>query len=131
MDIIRIIFVILFAGIASQYAPNKMESVIRVRQIPGRTSYTITQDLSKYAGFVAMESCIELGNEYYIRPYGAIEWELFLVVDCSGHQETTEWMFNNNIIVEVDYNTALRWNTVGRGIKVEVARVEYTRYLPQ
>ena len=57
--------------------------------------------------------------------------ELFLVVDCSGHTETSEWMFSNNIVAEVDYNTALRWNTVGRGIKVEIARLQPVKYLPE
>lgn len=128
---IKSIIAIFLIGIASQYAPHKMESVIAIRQIPGRTTYTITRDLSKYDGFVAMESCAELGNEYYIRPQGYTDWELFLVVDCSGHVETTEWMLRNNIVIEVDYNTAVRWDTVGNGIKVEVGRLEYVKYLPE
>ena len=110
----RHIFLIILTGIASQYAPLKMESVINVRQIPGKTAYTITQDLSQYDGFIAMESCDELGNEYYIRPQNTTAWEFFLVVDCSGHAETSEWMERNNIIVEVDYETAKRWETIGR-----------------
>ena len=119
---IKYVFLILLTGIASQYAPNKMASVIAVRQIPGKTNYLVQQDLSEYDGFIAMESCAELGNEYYLRPIDVNDWELFLVVDCSGHAETTDWMTRNNIIVEVDYNTAVRWSTVGRGIQVELAK---------
>ena len=116
------LFLILLTGIASQYGPGRMDSVIALRQIPGRTAYTITQDLSIYAGFMAMESCAELGNEYYVKPVTAETWELFLVTDCSGDAETTEWMQRNNIIIEIDYKTAERWETVGRGIAVQVAR---------
>lgn len=105
-------------GIASQYAPGKMQSVIHVRQTRS-TSYTPPQDLSRYDGFIAMESCAELGNEYYIKPDDPqYDFELFLVVDCSGHSETTQWMLHNNIIAEIDYGTAERWQTVGYGIDI-------------
>lgn len=126
---IKYIFLILLTGTASQYAPGKMESVITVRQIPGKTNYLVPQNLTQYDGFIAMESCAELGNEYYLRPVGIDNWELFLVVDCSGHTETTDWMTVNNIIVEIDYNTAVRWGTVDYGIKVELAKkVPISRY---
>lgn len=118
-------------GIASQYAPGVMEKTIAVRQIPGKTAYTVPQDLSKYDGFIAMESCAELGNEYYVKPVESIQWELFLVVDCSGHSSTSEWMKRNNIIIEVDYETAKRWDTVGNGIQVEMAVKVNSRYEAQ
>jgi hypothetical protein len=110
---------------ASQYDPGVMQSVIETRQ-SGHTAYTIQQDLSHYDGFIAMESCSELGNEYFIRPVGQQLWELFLVTDCSGHNSTSQWMLQNNILIEVDYETALRWNTVGRGIQIEILD-----YIPQ
>lgn len=118
----KYLFLILLTGIASQYGPHRMDSVIALRQIQGRTAYTITQDLSRYDGFMAMESCSELGNEYHVKPVTADSWELFLVVDCSGHTETSAWMRRNNIVIEVDHETAVRWETVGRGIAVRVAR---------
>ena len=118
----RSLFILLFYGIASQYGPHRMESVITLRQIPGRTGYTITHDLAQFDGFMAMESCGELGNEYYVKPLNYPTWELFLVTDCSGDVETSEWMARNNIVVEVDHETAVRWGTVGRGIAVQVAR---------
>ena len=125
----KYIFLILLTGIASQYAPNKMEQVIAVRQIPGKTAYTITQDLTAYDGFIAMQDCNELGNEYYLRPINTTNWELFLVTDCSGHTETSNWMRRNNIIVEVDYETAKRWETIGNGIEIELAKkVPISRY---
>lgn len=113
-----ILAMLAICGVASQYAPGKMQEVIHVRQT-GQTSYTPPQDLSKYAGFIAMESCAELGNEYYIKPANSNRnFELFLVVDCSGHKKTTSWMLGNNIIAEVDYNTADRWRTIGYGIDI-------------
>lgn len=124
------VLVLLMIGIASQYAPGVMERTIAVRQ-QGHTAYTVPSDLSRYDGFIAMESCSQLGNEYYLRPVGTEKWELFLVVDCSGHNSTSNWMKRNNIIVEVDYNTAKRWGTVGRGIEIELAVMVEKQYQPQ
>lgn len=117
-----LIYIIIMSGVASQYAPGVMDMVLRTHYA-GLTSYMPPQDLSAYDGFMAMESCEELGNEYWIRPEDG-QWELFLVVDCSGHAETTQWMLRNNIVVEVDYETALRWDTVGKGIQIEIAQRE-------
>ena len=125
------IMLVILVGIASQYAPGVMDRTIATRQIPGKTVYTVPQDLSKYDGFIAMESCAELGNEYYVKPVESNLWELFLAVDCSGHSTTSEWMKRNNIIMEVDYNTAVRWDTVGKGIPVEMAIKVNTRYETQ
>jgi len=36
-------------------------------------------------------------------------------------------MKRNRILAEVDYATALRWGTVGRGIRVEMMRVPVER----
>ena len=125
------VMLIILVGIASQYAPGVMDKTIAIRQIPGKTAYTVPQNLSKYNGFIAMESCVELGNEYYVKPVESTTWELFLVVDCSGHSTTSDWMKRNNIIMEVDYNTAVRWDTVGKGIPVEMAIKVNLRYEAQ
>ena len=42
-----------------------------------------------------------------------------MVVDCSGSREMISWMIRNNILVELDYETAKRWETVSRGIEIE------------
>jgi len=120
----KILMLIVFAsGIASQYDPGIMDMVLNTHYA-GLTSYMPPQDLLQYDGFVAMESCDELGNEYWIRPENG-QWELFLVVDCSGHAETSHWMKSNNILAEVDYKTAVRWDTVGYGIEIEIAQKVY------
>ena len=118
----ELLYLVLFVGVSSQYAPGKMQEVINVRQVPGKTAYTVPQNLSAYDGFMAMRDCNELGNEYYLRPKNSTKWEHFLVVDCSGHAETSQWMLRNNIIAEVDYASALRWNTIGKGIDIEIAQ---------
>jgi len=120
MKILALVFVM--TGIASQYAPGVMDRVINTRQA-GITSYTPAPDLSRYDGFMAMEDCSELGNEYYIVANGNLE--LFLVMDCSGHIETSQWMTTNNIVIEIDYETAARWDTIGRGIQVGLYREVY------
>jgi hypothetical protein len=114
-----VIIITLMTGYASQYAPGVMDRVIRVRQ-SGRTSMDLPQKLPNVDGYVAVEACDRIGDIIYLRPEGYDEWEKFLIVDCSGHQETTAWMLRNNILVEVDAKTAQRWNTVGRGIKIEM-----------
>lgn len=96
-------------GYLSQYAPTMMELVISNRQQMGQLPW----DLSGYSVFVAMESCDEVGRTKYLTwDDGSVE--RVLVTDCSGSLETSQWMWDNNIIAEVDYNTAYRHGFVGR-----------------
>jgi len=119
---IMIVFT-LVSGWASQYAPGVMERVVRVRQ-SGRTSMDLPVELPDVDGFIAVEDCDRIGDIVYIRREGTEKWYSFLVADCSGHAETTSWMERNNILIEVDYETAVRWDTVGRGIKIELMEIE-------
>jgi hypothetical protein len=118
----------LVTGVASQYAPGVMDRVVETRQRWDQ----IPADVSDYDVFVAVESCDLVGEERLIRREGTKEWETALITDCSGHTETSQWMWRNNIIVEVDYRTALRWDVVGYGVEVEVAEwtLKTLRYLP-
>lgn len=103
-------------GIASQYAPGVMQRVIANRQ----RWEQIPRDLRQYNGFVAVPYPANIGDEYWIRPAGTEDWELFLAVDCGGIADGgRRWMLRNGILFEVDYETARRWRTVGRGIEVE------------
>jgi len=46
-----------------------------------------------------------------------------VVADCSmppGTDGAYEWMTNNNIVGEIDYDTAVRWGVVGRAARVQV-----------
>ena len=102
-------------GTASQYAPNVMERVVANRQSWGQ----LPTDLSGVDGCIAVLSCDDVGQVWLVKPDGG-KWEQFLVADCAGDTETIEWMQVNNILVEVDHDTAIRWDTVGKGIKVQV-----------
>lgn len=104
------------AGWASQYSLGVMERVVKYQQRRER----LPSDVSCFDGFVAIQSCSNVGKIYLIRPLGSLRWERFIAADCSGSATTSAWMVRNNILVEVDYKTALRWRTVGRGIKIEL-----------
>lgn len=98
-------------GWASQYESNVVtDATIEARQSWGH----LPEDLSRYDGFVATESCGHIGEEVYLYREG-VGFELFAVFDCSGHLSTTRWMKANNILVEVDHRTAQRWGVVDQG----------------
>ena len=115
---------------ASQYARSVFDRVVAVRQA-GRTAKDLPTPLPDVDGFIAVADCDQIGDIWALRPVGQVWWETFLVADCSGHATTTGWMTKNRIIAEVDYETALRWNTVGKGIKVEVRALEKRDELPR
>ena len=111
---------VILSGIASQYAPGVMEGVVAVRQ-SGATVADLPHDLPDVDGFVAVKDCDDIGEVIWLRPAGADEWESFLVADCANPADGADlWMERNGILVEVDYNTAVRWGTVGKGINVEM-----------
>lgn len=43
-------------------------------------------------------------------------------VDCASDNTTREWMRAGGVLVEVDAETAQRWDTVGRGAHIEIVR---------
>ena len=116
------ILIIVAIGIASQYGNGVSERVIHVRQTK-RVHAPLPLELPVTNGYIAVKDCEHIGEVWYLRPIGGNKVESFLVIDCAGSTETIAWMNRNNILVEVDYNTAKRWNTVGRGIKIE--RIRY------
>lgn len=101
-------------GTLSQYSPAATDRVIANRSIPGRTAYTLPANWREYDVLLAVESCDRLGET------GVVYWQghsgTYIVMDCSGHASTSAWMRRNNIIAEVDANTAQRWHSVGRGM---------------
>lgn len=119
-------------GGASQYAPHVMERVIGVRQ-SGVTAKDLPLDLPEVDGYVAMADAEWIGKVIKLRPLTQPKYETFLVVDCGGFADGGyDWMIRNNILVEVDYETAVRWNTVGRLIEVAflynpTGKLEYTK----
>jgi len=113
---------ILLYGWCSQYSPGVMENVVMVRQA-GRTAINLSRNLPQVDGFVALKSCADIGQIVLLRKLGETRWERFLVVDCAaGDDGTIEWMDRNNIIAEIDGETAKRWDVVGTGFNVEMMR---------
>ena len=114
-----ITFIVLVTGVASQYAPSVMPRVVSYRQARSQ----LPADLTGFDGAVAVLNCADIGKTIYLRPAGG-QWEKFLVADCAGIADGGyAWMVRNNVIVEVDYKTAERWNAIGRGIKVQMGRL--------
>lgn len=103
-------------GYFTQYAEQPTIATIEYRQSAGQ----LPEDLSPYDVFLATTDTCNIGEVGWIRPEGE-EWERFIVFDCAGHQETVDNFFRpNNIIGEIDYWTAVRWDTLGRGIRGEM-----------
>jgi len=118
---------IIMTGWASQYDQGIMDKVVHNRQ-NASTFLSLPEKLPVVHGYVASRHCLDIGEIIYLRPLGCKEcaFERFLIADCAGVVDGgLDWMVRNNIIVEVDYETALRWNTVGRGIRVELAIETY------
>ena len=116
-----VIIATLLSGWASQYAPNVMDRVVRVRQ-SGRTAMDLPAVLPAVDGFVAMEDCAMVGEIVFIRPKGESHWDSFLVADCSGHAKTSAWMERNNILVEL--GDPEMYDTVGKGLEIELMLLE-------
>jgi hypothetical protein len=124
-----LVFTIIMTGIASQYAPGVMDKVVYNRQNLS-TVVSLPNNLPAVDGYVASQYCSDIGKIIYLRPADCeeCEFEKFLVADCAGIADGgLSWMLRNNIVVEVDYETAVRRNTVGRGVRVELA-IQNTRW---
>jgi hypothetical protein len=116
---------VITTGWASQYGRSVMERTVELRQRWGQ----LPEDLSGYDGFVAAQECADIGKVVYLRPVEWKRWERFLVADCASKNDRQsdtdprsgwQWMVSQNILVEVDFQTAARWQTIGRGIRIEM-----------
>ncbi len=141
------------SGVASQYGWGRMESTIRVRQsgrtakdlpvpLPQADVYFATIDCRDVGNWFQIRptDLDELG-----RPHA---WESAYATDCAGLADggigfmlfnrhtpmsrgyAEQWFqrvhsgeYDPVYVAEVDYETAVRWNTVGRGIHVELRRL--------
>ena len=122
-------FLIIFLSIASQYGPGTMEMVVENRQ-NGNAWVSLPVETPDVDGFIAVQDCENLGDTWYIQNPINGKWESFWIVDCARPGDgSAAWMEENNIAMEVDYQSAVRWNTVGRGIKVKWAKENPYDYL--
>ena len=112
----------IVTGWASQYARGVMDATIKLRQTWGQ----LPSDLSDYDGAVAVADCSLIGSTVWLR-YNGGPWERFIIADCGSKSDCRwqdgrsgwQWMVDHNILVEVDYKTAMRWNRVGIGVRIE------------
>lgn len=100
-------------GMASQYGPGVMQTVIRNRHAIG----SLPERLPSVDGYIAVSDCRHIGSVWWING------ERFLVADCAGDERTRRWMDWNGVDVEVDYETAVRWRSVGMGMQVNICRM--------
>ena len=114
-----LIVMVVASGAASQYANGVAERTIAVRQTPGRVSMPLPQELPATDGYLASLECEHIGEVWWLRNVKTGDVRSFLVIDCSGHAATRNWMLRGNIIGEIDWQSALAWDTVGHGIEVE------------
>lgn len=144
----RVILVVgmVLSGTASQYAPGLMDSVVEVRR--GKSLHSDV-DLSEYDGACAFILPEYIGREIHVRPAGQEEWERLLVVDTAGLADgglgfmlwgkeiplgmaeagyhlgqVRNGTIQPAVPIEVDYETAQRWDSVGYGAQVEVRVTE-------
>lgn len=141
------------SGVASQYGQGRMETTIRVRQagrtsqtlptpLPEADIYFATLDCRDVGAWFEMrrDGLDESGNPY--------PWEMAYAADCAGladgglgfmlfnrhtpmsRRYAEEWLrrvhtgeYAPIIVAEVNYETAVRWNTVGHGQRVELRRL--------
>lgn len=98
--------------LVSQYSPGVMQEVVANRGI-----------VESPDGYVAVRDCEFIGMNAWLRPLGQAQWEHFVVADCSmppGTDGAYEWMTRNMIVAEIDYQTAARWDVVGRMARAQI-----------
>lgn len=103
----------LLCGIASQYASGVMNQVIHNRQ----AMHQLPAVLPDVRGYVAVIDCGRIGEVLQVNG------EPMLAVDCTNDSRTIAWMQNNNILIEMDFDTAKRLGTIGRGYPVCIGSV--------
>ncbi len=146
----------VMSGMASQYGQGRMEATIRVRQanrtayslptpLPEAEVYFAALDCRDVGTWfeIRRAGVDESGNPY--------PWEKAYATDCAGladggigfmlfnrhtimtQRMADEWLrrvhageYQPVFVAEVDYETAVRWNTVGRGRRVELRRLTPT-----
>ena len=110
--------IIIYFSVISQYRAGIMEMVIENRQ-SGNAWVSLPRDLPRTDGWIAVQDCALLGDIWWVENPNGV-WESMLIVDCARPPDTDlayEWMEEENVAMEVDYQTAVRWGTVGKGIK--------------
>jgi hypothetical protein len=113
--VIKIAIIIL--TIASQYSPMTMQRVANYRSSQGLHL--------RSTNYIAVKSCDAIGEVWWLENPRNGVWEAHQVVDCAMPGDgTIEWMDRWGIDLEISHATAVRWDTVGRGIKIRYSKSE-------
>lgn len=112
------------SGWLSAYAPGMMDYQVDYRIGTGQAP---ADAFSRFDTFVAVADCSTIGDVIYLRPIdrevGRVGgWRSALVVDCAGNDGTPQWMEENRILAEVDWETWQDWQEyrTAAGLGVEV-----------
>lgn len=96
-------------GAAVFYAPGVMEANVEYRGL----------SMAGMCGAVAVEFCSEIGHTVWLLRPGEDEldgWEgPFMVADCSRRNDLFEQIMFRDQVVEVDFDTAVRWGLARYG----------------
>jgi len=126
---------LLVTGLTSRYSPGVMQATINARIEMGQLS---AHSVAAHDGYVAVLDCGRIGDTLWImvndgRNWQTGElvdggrWQRVLVTDCAARQNwdgTQEWMRANNILTELDYQTAARYGFTHLGaVPVVVSEV--------
>ena len=99
-------------GSAVWYAPGLMRATAKWRDPDTYAMYHLAYRSDDYLGAVAVLSPANIGDTVWLRRDGG-EWEgKYLVVDCSRRADMYSHIAINQQVVEVDFETALRWGLV-------------------
>lgn len=87
-------------GSATYYAPYIMEATAAARGL----------SLARYRGGISLMSPADIGKTVWIRRDGTGVWEgPYLDVDCARRGDIWPIVYYRHEVVEVDFNTAVRW----------------------
>lgn len=106
------ILYLVLVGIASRYDPGVMEQVVRNRGMLTPPVHTAK---------IAVLDAEDIGKRFLVcrEEHCEIAW----AVDCAGIADGGyDWMVRNNVVLELDYETAMRTGWTGK----EVEMVPYT-----
>jgi hypothetical protein len=102
-------------GTLSQYDRPSTDEVLLNRSVFGQTAYMLPAQREGVTGYIAVYECERIGEVV------TVSWsdytEKLMVFDCAGDDETRQWMKRGNVIGEVDYYTAQRWDMLGRAMQ--------------
>lgn len=125
---IALIFMIVSVefGHAAYYNENRMEEVIFVRQ-NSQVWESLPDEIPPMIGSVALEDCNEIGSLVWLWHESPPECAgPYWVVDCRAPHDA-KVARRKNIIVEVNFRTAQRWEIIGYGpsfVNVGVIRIK-------